>query len=773
MKNIFLATILLVSIYFLFPTAIVAQSMKIDWAVKDSAYKPYGNSRELFCDKDSNVYNYGDYDVFNNNGNIVPAGSLLEKFSTQGKLILIKKWHVPSFSIKKIIYDGNQSLYFVGFFSENCILDGISVSYNGKENGMIGKMNSSGTILWVKTFGNSKDVFGMGLCFGPSKNSLIITGNITDTLFVNNVVVDNAQQSVLIAQFSLSGALQNHKLYAFPIVRNNNSVENIGREIYPAPNGNYFMFARRSGSYYPLDPNDTLRGPTVGEYVMKLNAGFDTLWTKYITGPLCYYGYGGGPLRVSAAGDPYIPSFCSGKYGGDGIIQRLDQNNGTVTWSEVHSDGSFSDIFLDGNTLFTCGTDSITYYGPQDNGYQDIKIFNQQNIMTDIIKFNGPQYKFNVPPYNDKPLNFRNITRDNYGNTFVLGDFSFQYIIFGKDTVRGDVSDNFGDYTGNFLLKLKDKTTCTPPPMPVAANATICYNNKASLSATGTGTLGWYSQAAGGTYLGGGANYTTPKLTVSTTYYVQDSTCAASATRKAVFVKVNPLPIVIANASKSTVCAGDKVILRGSGALSFIWTGGVTNGVAFTPTTTTTYTVTGTDVNNCSNTATIKITVKPLPVITTNLNGVTITANQNGAIYQWLDCNKNKSPIAGATNQSYTAIINGDYAVIVTLNSCSDTSSCVNVATIGIDKIANTISQFNVFPNPANNGLTISFSSAIKGKFILNIMDELSQTIYTENKKDFSGEYLNTIDLSNQPKGIYFVEIFLGTERRSKKIILE
>ena len=81
--------------------------------------------------------------------------------------------------------------------------------------------------------------------------------------------------------------------------------------------------------------------------------------------------------------------------------------------------------------------------------------------------------------------------------------------------------------------------------------------------------------------------------------------------------------------------------------------------------------------------------------------------------------------------------------------------------------------EFYVFPNPAGNIVTIKISSSAKGKLILTIKNELGQTVYSENKKDFSSEYVNTIDLSRQPKGIYFVEMILGSDRRTRKIIIE
>ena len=47
--------------------------------------------------------------------------------------------------------------------------------------------------------------------------------------------------------------------------------------------------------------------------------------------------------------------------------------------------------------------------------------------------------------------------------------------------------------------------------------------------------------------------------------------------------------------------------------------------------------------------------------------------------YQWLDCNNNFEPISGATAQNYTAIDNGNYAVVVNENGCIDTSACTAI----------------------------------------------------------------------------------------------
>src|SRR5690606_14205211 len=88
------------------------------------------------------------------------------------------------------------------------------------------------------------------------------------------------------------------------------------------------------------------------------------------------------------------------------------------------------------------------------------------------------------------------------------------------------------------------------------------------------------------------------------------NSCLDSASRT---VTVHPLPTVTANATSTSVCAGTQVTLTGGGASSYTWNNGVTDGVAFTPTATTTYPVTGTSANNCQNTAQVTVTVNPLP----------------------------------------------------------------------------------------------------------------------------------------------------------------
>lgn len=79
-------------------------------------------------------------------------------------------------------------------------------------------------------------------------------------------------------------------------------------------------------------------------------------------------------------------------------------------------------------------------------------------------------------------------------------------------------------------------------------------------------------------------------------------------------ITVYPLPAVSAG-NDFTICENDPAVLTGSGASTYVWDNGVTNGAVFNPTSTATYTVVGTDVNGCQETDSMVLTVEPLPIV--------------------------------------------------------------------------------------------------------------------------------------------------------------
>ena len=147
--------------------------------------------------------------------------------------------------------------------------------------------------------------------------------------------------------------------------------------------------------------------------------------------------------------------------------------------------------------------------------------------------------------------------------------------------------------------------------------------------------------------------------TITKTYTFSPSgQCASTNT---LTIVVNALPTITANATSSAVCLGQSTTLSGAGASTYTWSGGITNGTAFTPTANATYTVTGTATTGCTNTATKQITVNTLPVVTANATstavclGQTTTLSGAGAsTYTWSGGITNGTAFTPTANATYT-----------------------------------------------------------------------------------------------------------------------
>ncbi|PCJ66691.1 MAG: hypothetical protein COA58_04320 [Bacteroidetes bacterium] len=147
--------------------------------------------------------------------------------------------------------------------------------------------------------------------------------------------------------------------------------------------------------------------------------------------------------------------------------------------------------------------------------------------------------------------------------------------------------------------------------------------------------------------------------------------------------------------------------------------------------------------------------------ISTSLAGSTISANATGATYQWVDCNNGNLPIDGETNSSYSATINGNYAVKVTSGECSNISDCVYIGTADINEKAVTLYQ--LFPNPTTSKVVITnFQSTISS---INILDVTGKILASFTPTS------SVIDMSMLPTGIYFIELFEGESKSTHKII--
>ncbi|MBL7850121.1 MAG: VCBS repeat-containing protein [Cyclobacteriaceae bacterium] len=219
-------------------------------------------------------------------------------------------------------------------------------------------------------------------------------------------------------------------------------------------------------------------------------------------------------------------------------------------------------------------------------------------------------------------------------------------------------------------------------PLPLAPGATgssVCGGGTVALTATGAtdGEYRWYTVSSGGSPIAGAVNaaFTTPVLTVTTTYHVSihNGTCE-SATRTPVTATVYPVPGA-PGATGSSSCTPASLTLTATGASNgqYRWytaaiggspLAGETNDTYVTPalTVSTTYHVAIND-GNCESartavTASIIVVAKPT-VVTSNCTavGATLIGPTGFAAYNWSD---------GSSTQQINVTVAGSYTLTVT-----------------------------------------------------------------------------------------------------------
>ena len=165
-----------------------------------------------------------------------------------------------------------------------------------------------------------------------------------------------------------------------------------------------------------------------------------------------------------------------------------------------------------------------------------------------------------------------------------------------------------------------------------------------------------------------------------------------------------------------------------------------------------------TSANGCDSTHTTTINISSVDKTVTR-NGDTLTANQAGATYKWVNCATNL--LIGVNTQSFTVTTPGSYKVIITQGACTDTSDCIAIS--GMDNVLSNI-NFAIAPNPNNGQFKLIVDS--QDNLPIQIIDILCKIIYTGNT---FGNKETTINLPIQ-SGFYTV-IVNGSNNR--KIVIE
>lgn len=241
------------------------------------------------------------------------------------------------------------------------------------------------------------------------------------------------------------------------------------------------------------------------------------------------------------------------------------------------------------------------------------------------------------------------------GNDFALDDISFAPVLIKRDSV---------------VIKVEK------PALTINKDTTICAGINLPLQVTGAATYSW-SPVTGLSATNISNPIATPAAT--TKYYVTGTTVNGCLAKDSILVSVNPKP-VITRTRDTLACDNAPLQLFATGGTAYQWTPAlnlnnpnIANPVV-TTISNTKYKVLVTDVNNCSNTDSVQVTVRARPVFTgprdtTVCAGSPVTLRATGGeTYTWSPQSDISNP--AIPNPVVTPPVTTQYDVYISENVC-------------------------------------------------------------------------------------------------------
>ena len=349
------------------------------------------------------------------------------------------------------------------------------------------------------------------------------------------------------------------------------------------------------------------------------------------------------------------------------------------------------------------------------------------------------------------------------------GAGTMAYSLDGSLYQSSDIFNNLA--SGNYHAYVRDAGGCIG-----TSNFTI--SSPLPIVISNTGVLNVTCNGAGNGAIGVGASGGTGSLQYSldgVTYQVNNNFSGLNGGSYTVFVKdangciktetvlVDEPTAIVASANISNVsCAGghngsiSTSVAGGTSPFVYTWSNDENSVPSISNLGAGTYTVTMTDANGCTKTLINVVTQPSSPLIinatvinasgsTTNNGSINSTVTGGTAPYNYSWSN-------GATTASISSLPVGTYDVSVTdANGCV-TSGVYNISVAtGIQSLTSNSTQVKVYPNPANNFITLeSDNSVIDHVQVINLIGEL---LYNDSPKSIKVN----INLENLVEGMYII----------------
>ena len=593
----------------------------------------------------------------------------------------------------------------------------------GSDDIFIAKYSSNGTLIWGKTIGGSGQDRPSGMDVTPD-GEISLTGYFNGTVDFNpgsgvNNLTSNGNRDIFVLKLNSNGDYDwAHKF--------GSSLPDEGVATCFDSNGNVYItgFYQETVDFNPGSGTNNFSAISYDIFILKLDANGNYVWNYELGSNPAEQGRA---IQCDASGNVYT----SGSY-----ASTLDFNLGAAT--EIMSATGVADIYLlkltnDGDFIWSRKIGGISneyafsmsidadgaailggYFTSTTtfNSFPNVAVTSAGLDDAFVVKFNSDgDHEWTRTIGSTGYDRTAAVTTDAQGNVYATGIF------------QGTVDLNPNSGIENYTAALEDCFVIKLSTNGEFVNASVMGGQGSDYS------YGIATDAIGGIY-------TTGSFTQTADFDPSD-----------LVNEITSIGGFDAFLSKWSQCVPLNTVDVQSACDQFTWIDGNTytsnNNTASVQLTTSA---------GCDSTVTLNLTINTVDVGVT-VSGFTLSANMLGAQYQWVNCNNNFQPIAGATQANFTPTSSGSYAVIVSANGCEDTSNCNFINTVGLDELE-AESIVTVFPNPSNGSFYIGLNQNSNQKSI-RVINELGVLVF---EKNLLGDELNYINL-NQPAGVYFFEL--------------
>ncbi|MEY3238493.1 MAG: hypothetical protein RI883_2594, partial [Bacteroidota bacterium] len=569
--------------------------------------------RSMFVDAAGAVYTVGqfsgtvDFDPGVGVQTLTSAGLtdvFIQKLTSAGVYVFAKRIGGTGDDVGfDVAVDPSGIIYIAGSFNATVDFDpgaGTASSTSaGGTDAFVLKLTSLGNYSFHAKFGSTGN--DVGATIACNSSSFCIGGTFSETVdFDPSGGTSNLLAPAAIAGFIASFTTATAFTFAAQFNQTGSGITGLSMDA----TGNIYStgYVNVAGDFDPGfgTVNFTTAGIT-DIFVSKLTNAGGYVWGKLFGGT---GGESGVSVEFDASGFIYHAGYFTGTcdFDPDGGVSNLTSGGSNDSYvCKLNSDGSlvwaksFSGIGDDHAQTVDTDLNGNVYVGGYFRNTVDFDpgIGTQNRPVAGLIdgfvcKLNASGQYINVVQIGSAAANevAQDLSVDASGNIHVVGYYGGTVDVDPTFATANLISAGSAD-----IMVLK-WSSCGLTPAPLNAttltNSIICgTSGNTNLSAIGSGTIGWYSAASGGTYLGGGSTFNTGTISVPTTFYAQDSVCIASG-RTAISVTFNSLAAdqVVTPINTNICSGGNATITVGSTQTNVFYTlvNDATNAVVAGPT---------------------------------------------------------------------------------------------------------------------------------------------------------------------------------------------